>query len=156
MGLVSPIRSKIDFWGAPISESAAWFFVIILKFILHLFLKFKFTIRNPWHQKDFSQNKAKVSFKKLIYFMCFLKFKIWTTIFFRKIWIRAFIDLQPKKYVLSVWKCAKLRLKWLLVRQICDIWPLVHSEDVTQMGFKIEGGFSNWHFTLNRTISTRN
>ena len=34
MGLVSPIGSKIDFMGDPIFESAAWFYVIILKFIL--------------------------------------------------------------------------------------------------------------------------
>ena len=34
MGLVSPIGSKIDFMGDPFFESAAWFFVLILKFIL--------------------------------------------------------------------------------------------------------------------------
>ena len=33
MGLVSPIGSKIDFSGDPIFQSAAWFFIIILKFI---------------------------------------------------------------------------------------------------------------------------
>ena len=41
MGLVSPIGSKIDFMGDPFFESAAWFFVIILIFILQPFLESK-------------------------------------------------------------------------------------------------------------------
>ena len=54
MRLVSPIGSKIDFSGDPIFQSAARFFVIILKLILIPILKSKFAKKKiPWHQKNF-------------------------------------------------------------------------------------------------------
>ena len=57
MELVSPIGSKIDFWGYPIFESTAWFFVIILKFI------FKPIFKIQIHEKNFLDTK-KISFSK--------------------------------------------------------------------------------------------
>lgn len=50
---MSPISSKIDFKGGPIFESAARFFIIIHKFILHPFLKPKFTKQNSLTTKKF-------------------------------------------------------------------------------------------------------
>ena len=57
VGLVSPIGSKIDFKGDPIFESAAWFFVIILKLILTPIFEIKV------HEKKFLDTK-KISFSK--------------------------------------------------------------------------------------------
>ena len=42
MAVARPYGFEIDFLRNPISVSAAWFFVIILKFIFQLFFKSKF------------------------------------------------------------------------------------------------------------------
>ena len=52
-GLVSSIGLKIDFKGDPIFESAARFFVIILKFIFTSILKSKFIKKNSLIPKKF-------------------------------------------------------------------------------------------------------
>ena len=54
---MSLISSKIDFKGNPIFESAAWFFVIILKFIFKSIFEIKI------HEKKLIDNK-KISFLK--------------------------------------------------------------------------------------------
>ena len=59
MGLVSLIGSKIDFIGDPTFESAAWFVVIILKFIFTPIFEIEIHEKNPWHQKK-SFSKADV------------------------------------------------------------------------------------------------
>ena len=57
MGLLSLIGSKIDFWEDPIFESAAWCFVVILKFIFTPIFEIKI------HEKNFLDTK-KISFSK--------------------------------------------------------------------------------------------
>ena len=57
MGLVSPNGSKIDFWDVSIFESAAWFFVIILKFIFTSIFEIQI------HEKKFLDTE-KISFSK--------------------------------------------------------------------------------------------
>ena len=54
---MSLISSKIDFKGNPIFESAAWFFVIILKFIFKSIFEIKI------HEKKLIDTK-KISFLK--------------------------------------------------------------------------------------------
>ena len=53
MGLVSLIRSKIDFLKDRIFESAARFFVIILKLIFTTIFEIKFTKENSLTPKNF-------------------------------------------------------------------------------------------------------
>ena len=53
MGIVSLIGSEIDFMGNPILESAAWFFVIILKFIFTSIFEIQIHEKIPSHQKNF-------------------------------------------------------------------------------------------------------
>ena len=57
--------SKIDFKGGAIFESAAWVFVIILKFIFTSILEIKIHKKIPWHQKK-SFSKADF-YKAIIY-----------------------------------------------------------------------------------------
>ena len=57
MGLVSLNGSKIDFKGDPFFKAAAWFFVIILEFILTPISEIKI------HEKKFLDTK-KISFLK--------------------------------------------------------------------------------------------
>ena len=44
---------KSIFKGDPIVESAAWFFVIILKFIFKFIFEIKIHKKIPWNQKNF-------------------------------------------------------------------------------------------------------
>ena len=55
MGLVSPIGSKIDFKRDPIFESAAWFFVIILKFIFTSNFEIEIYEKNSFTPKKLKQ-----------------------------------------------------------------------------------------------------
>ena len=57
MAVARPFGFEIDFVRNPISESAAWFFVIILKFIFTPIFKIKV------HEKKFLDTK-KISFSK--------------------------------------------------------------------------------------------
>ena len=57
---MSPIGSKIDFKGNPIFETAARFFVIILKFIFTSIFEIKI------HEKKFLDTK-KISFSKAVF-----------------------------------------------------------------------------------------
>ena len=49
MAVAEPFDFEIDFTRNPISGSAAWFFVIMLKFIFPLILEIH--EKNPWHEK---------------------------------------------------------------------------------------------------------
>ena len=52
MAVARPYGLEIDFVRNPISESAARFFVIILKFICELIFEIKIPEKKiPWHQK---------------------------------------------------------------------------------------------------------
>ena len=53
VGPASQIGSKIDFKGDPIFESAAWFFVIILKYIFTSIFETKIHVKNSLRPKNF-------------------------------------------------------------------------------------------------------
>ena len=64
---MSPIGSKIDFKGDPIFESAAWFFVIILKFIFTSIFEIKIHEKKFLDTKKFLFPKADFYSKDKIY-----------------------------------------------------------------------------------------
>ena len=53
MAVAQPLDFEIDFVKNPISGLAAWFYVIILKFIFTAIFEIKNHEKNPWHQKNF-------------------------------------------------------------------------------------------------------
>ena len=66
MGLVSPIGSKIDFSGNSIFESAAWFFITVLKSISTPIFEIQI------HDKKFLDIK-KISFSKADFYKAPIK-----------------------------------------------------------------------------------
>ena len=48
-------------WGDPIFQSAAWFFVIILKFIFTPIFEIQIHEKIPWHQKKNKYSKVEVN-----------------------------------------------------------------------------------------------
>ena len=53
MAVVRPYGFVIDSEKNSIFESAAWFFVITLEFILTLIFEIKIDLKIPWHQSNF-------------------------------------------------------------------------------------------------------
>ena len=69
VGLVSPIGSKIDFKGDPIFESAAWFFISILKIIFTSIFEIKIHEKNSLTPKKFHFRWLQISRFFLIIFL---------------------------------------------------------------------------------------
>ena len=51
MNVAQPLGFEIDFARYPISGSAAWFFIIILKLIFTPIFEIKVHEKNSWHRK---------------------------------------------------------------------------------------------------------
>ena len=64
MAVGRPYGFEIDFVRNPITGSAAWFFVIILKFIFTAIFKIKIHEKNPWHQKISFSKHFFIEFQK--------------------------------------------------------------------------------------------
>ena len=72
---MSPIGSKIDFWRNFILESAAGFYIIILKFIFTPIFEIEIHEKKSWHQKNFILGYVMISVTTIWIYHMWMKLK---------------------------------------------------------------------------------